>query len=394
MMPVPAPARPLRLLFLVNEAYFFLSHRIALAKAAQHAGYSVHVAVPDDHVWAPVGFTNDDLRAFGFEVHIVPFSRRGTNLRQELASFLAVVQLLRRVRPDLLHAITIKPVLYGGLAARLFGVPGLVLALTGLGQAFIQRGLPGRLLKTAISLTIRLVAAHRNARVIFQNRDDLDTLCGAGTVSSAKAVLIRGSGVPLHEYSPQPEADGLIVFVLPARLLWEKGVGVFVDAAQKLRHCGLVVRCALVGDTKSSNPRAVPEETLRAWVAAGDVEWWGRREDMPAVYAASHVVVLPSTYGEGVPRALIEAAACARAIITTDHPGCREIVRHCENGLLVKPHDADALAAAMAMLAADADMRQRMGLAGRRMVEREFSEDFVVDATLRLYDDLLGRILS
>ena len=380
-----------RLLFVVNESHFFLSHRLPVAQAAQAAGFEVHVAAPDDHVWAPDGFDVAELARHGFVYHRVPLSRRGANPLQDAGTFLAILTLLRRLRPDVVHLLTIKPVLYGGIASRLAGAPAMVAGITGLGHAFVARGPRAALLRTALRALYRLALAHPNCAVIAQNRADQAALAEGRFVAAARIALIRGSGVPLDEYPPSPDPGGVPVAILPARLIWEKGVETFVEAARLLKSRRIPGRCALVGATRPQNPRAVPAATLEGWVREGAVEWWGRREDMPAVFAQSHVVCLPSAYGEGVPRALIEAAASARPIVASDIPGCREIARDGENALLTPPGDAAALAGALARLFAEPELRRRLGEAGRRIAEAEFSAEDVGRRTLALYEKLLAR---
>ena len=206
-----------------------------------------------------------------------------------------------------------------------------------------------------------------------------------------RVALIRGSGVSLESYRATVQPDGVdALVILPARLIWEKGVGEFVSAARALKERGVAARSALVGDTRASNPRAVPEAQLREWAAEGVVEWWGRREDMAAVFARSHIVCLPSTYGEGVPKVLLEAAASARPIVASDIPGCREVVRTGENGLLVRPGDAVHLEQALETLIADPAMRGRMGRRSREIAEDHFSIDDIAAQTLEVYTDLIA----
>jgi glycosyltransferase involved in cell wall biosynthesis len=378
-----------RLLFVVNESHFFLSHRLPVARAAQEAGFEVHVAAPDDHVWAPDGFDVAELARHGFVHHGIPLSRRGANPFEDATTFLAILRLLRRLRPELVHLLTIKPVLYGGVAARLAGAPAVVAGITGLGHAFVAQGLRAALLRMALRGLYRLALAHRNCAVIAQNRADRAALTERGFIAAERVALIRGSGVPLDEFTPSSDPGGEPIAVLPARLIWEKGIGAFAEAARRLKAAGVAGRCVLVGATRPQNPRAVPAAVLEGWAKEGVVEWWGRREDMPAVLAQSHVVCLPSGYGEGVPRSLIEAAASARPIVATDIPGCREIARHGENALLVPPGDPGALADALARLFADRELRMRLGAAGRRIAEAEFSADEVGRRTLALYEKLL-----
>ena len=298
--------QPRKLLYVINDGPFFLSHRLPLALAARDAGYDVHVAVPS---WPAA----DTLGAQGLVFHDIPLSRQGTRPLQELKGFMALLRLYRTLHPDIVHHVTIKPVLYGGIAARMAGVPAVVSAVPGLGYVFTSRGVRRAVLRRLAMGIYRLALRHRHSRVIFQNPDDMTLFVNRGLVRRSDAVLIRGSGVDMEAFSPRPEPDGTPVVVLASRMLWDKGIGEFVEAARRLREAGVAARFVLVGDTDTGNPTAIPHGQLAAWRDAGLVEWWGHRSDMPEVFAAAHVVCLAS-YREGVPKVLIEAAACgARA---------------------------------------------------------------------------------
>jgi glycosyltransferase involved in cell wall biosynthesis len=380
-----------RLLFIVNEGYFFLSHRMPVVRAAIAAGMDVQVLAPSDHVWAPEGFTLDDLEKQGLIVHSYRLSRRGKNILAEFLSFLTILKMIATIKPDVLHLLTIKPVIYGGIAARLCKTPSVVFAVTGLGQAFDRGGARQNILRKAVIMAYRFVTSHPNCKVIIQNSDNRAQLIKSRAVKEENLVLIKGSGVSMGEFTPSPEPPGPQLLILPARLIWEKGVREFVHAAAQLKLQGLDARFALVGDTQPSNPRAVPAEEIEKWVSEGAVEWWGRRTDMPAVIAQSSVVVLPSFYGEGVPKILIEAAASGRPIVTTDSAGCREIVMDRINGYLAKPKDVESLANAMKKLIMSAELRNSFGEAGRNLVEDQFSDTIVSKKTMDVYLGLIEK---
>ena len=376
------------LLFVVNEAYFFISHRLPIALEAQRQGYDVHIAAPADNVWAPADYSVTDLDRLGITFHEIPISRRGTHPLQELRTFAALLGLYRRLRPTVVHHLTIKPNLYGGIAARLAGVPSVVYAITGLGQMFVASHGPLRLLRPLVLSLMRIAFGHGNARVIVQNVGDRQFLIDNRVANMDDTVLIQGSGVDLVQFQPTPEPEGDPVVILPSRLIWEKGIQEFVDAAAQLRGQGVRARFALVGNTHPSNPRAVPEGTLRGWAENGVVEWWGRREDMPQVMAQSHIVCLPSKYGEGVPKVLLEAAAAARPVVATDTPGCREVIDDGVQGLLVPPGDSVALASVLRRLIESAGERKAMGAAGRDRAIRNLDVEQVVARTCRIYQAL------
>lgn len=368
------------LLFVVNDAEFFLSHRSNLARAARDAGWSVHVAVPADALAACI-------QSEGFVFHSLPLSRSGMNPFLELRLGWSLFRLFRRLRPNVVHAVTIKPVLYSGLLAPFAGVPFLVQAVSGLGHIFIDNGFGSGVRRALVGLAYRFAFRHPCSRVIFQNPDDKIALRRA--LRKGQAVLIPGAGVDPEEFVAHPEPEGIPLVVLASRMLWAKGVGEFVEAAGVLRARGVRARFALVGNSDPHNPAAVQQHQLTAWAEKDAVEWWGRREDMPSVFKQAAVVCLPTYYGEGIPKVLIEAASAARPIVATDWPGCREIVHHGENGLLVRPRDAEALADALQKLIGSADLRTQMGARGRERVLDGFTSEQVVRETLRIYG-LLG----
>lgn len=370
-----------RLLFVVNNPAFFMSHRVPVALAAQQAGYEVHVATMDGPAVA-------DIQALGMTHHSIPMTRSGKHPLQELGTLLALIRLFRRLRPQIVHLVTIKPVLYGGIAARLTRVPGMVAAISGLGFVFLSNSLKMKLVRAVVARLYRLALGHPNSRVIFQNASDRDLLKSLGAVREAQVVMIRGAGVDLKEYRavPEPPAPPVVVTMV-ARLLRDKGVQEFVQAARLLRERGLPVMMQLVGGVDAGNPASATLGDVEAWQREGCVHALGERSDVAALYAASHIAVLPS-YREGLPKSLIEAAACARAVVTTDVPGCRDAIEPGETGLLVPVRDAPALADAIARLAEDPVLRQSMGTAGRALAEREFNIERVARIHVEIYDAL------
>lgn len=375
------PARPARLLFFVTEDWYFCSHRLPLAMAARAAGHDVALATRVHRHGA-------EIASAGIRLLPLPLSRGGRNPLSEWRTVWSLYRILRRERPDILHNVAMKPVLYGSLAARLAGTPHVVNALAGLGHIFTDRDRAGWL-RRFIKLAFRwLLKGH--GRVIVQNPDDLRLLRDAGAIAPGQATLIRGSGVDLALFQPCPEPAGVPIVTLASRLLWDKGVGEFVAAAESLRQAGVQARFVIVGEPDPENHSSIPVEQLMAWRDAGQVEWWGQRQDMPAVLAGSAIVCLPSYYGEGVPKVLLEAAATGRPIVTTDMPGCREAVADGENGLRVPPRDVPALATALRTLLEDAGLRQRLGRHGRLRAEREFGVERVNAQTLELYRAMLN----
>lgn len=373
-----------RILYFVNNPDFFLSHRLPIALHAMKNKYEVHVAGPQ--------FGDVELiRSYGITFHPISMTRSKGRIIEELRTLMSVFLLLRRIRPDILHNVTVKPVIYGSLAARLARVSCVVNAISGLGYVFIAKGLRSLLLRSCVKLAYRIALRHSNQKIIFQNPDDKAVFIQARIVEERDCVMIKGSGVDASLFHPGPEASGLPMVVLPARMLWDKGVGEFVDAARILQSKGVRARFILAGEYDPGNPACISEKWLREKEATGVVEWWGRCNQMEKILREAQIVCLPS-FREGMPKALIEAAACGKPIVTTDVPGCREIVRDGYNGLLVPVRESLPLADAIARLLDNAMLRVSLGDTGRRMVLEEFTEEQVVAATLGLYGILLANL--
>jgi glycosyltransferase involved in cell wall biosynthesis len=315
--------------------------------------------------------------------------RRGSrSLVDSGATILDIARTYRRERPDLVHHVNLKMCLLGTVAALLAGVPRVVNALTGMGYLFTADTLDARVLRAIVVRLLRRLMVRDTAHLIVQNRDDLRMVLDHRLSAADRAVLIPGSGVDLRRFTPRTEPTGIPVVTFVGRMLRDKGVRELVEAARILKHRGRAVRFVLVGPTDPENPRSLTERELTDWCAAGLVEWWGYRSDIEAVWAESTIAALPS-YREGLPKSLLEAAACGLPIVATDVPGCRDLIGHRSNGLLVPPRDAVALADAVDELLRDPALRQRLGSKARIRAEQEFSEEIVAEQTLRLYERLL-----
>ena len=368
------------LLFVVNVDWFFTSHRLPIALAARKEGYEVHIAT---------GITTkgDELRRSGLVVHELKLRRDGTSLFNGFSSLWQLIGLFRSLRPQVVHLVTIKPVLLGGIAARLTGMPAVVAAVSGLGYVFTARGMAAHLRRWGIAQVYRVALSNPRLKVIFQNEDDRRILCRFARLDPARSILVRGSGVDLRAYHLSPLPSGVPVVLMAARLLRDKGVDEFIEAARQLRARGLVARFVLVGSTDEANPTSLTQERLAVVAKEGVVELWGHRTDMPDVLSQAAIVVLPS-YREGLPKVLIEAAACGRPVVTTDVPGCRDAIVADTTGLLVPVRDAVALASAIERLVASPGLCRDMGVAGRRLAESAFDLTTVVDAHLNLYEEM------
>jgi glycosyltransferase involved in cell wall biosynthesis len=372
-----------RLLYVCNDASFFVSYRAAGASAALAAGYDVHVATP-------AGDGVDEMSRRGFVHHAIPLGRRSANPVGELRTVRALRRLYAELRPDLIEQMTIKPVLYGSLAARGLGHHAVINWLAGLGFMFVDRGWKTPLVRSVLLTAYRVAFSLPGSRVVFENPDHRITFVRAGAVPAERALVIEGAGVAMDRFVPRPPPPGEPVVMFAGRMIWDKGVREFVSAVELLKARGVSARYVLVGGPDPGNPASIDERQLAAWNADGVVEWWGASDRMPDEYAKCSVFCFPTAYAEGVPRVLIEAAASSRPIVTTDTPGCREIVRHGENGMLVPVRSPEAVAAAIEALLRDPARRQAMGRRGRELVRDRFSEETVIGATLALYGAVSG----
>lgn len=357
----------------VNAAWNLVNFRAGLIRALLEAGYRVVALAPHDRHVAQV-------RALGCELIELPMDNQGTNPLRDLRLLWRYVVLLRLLRPRAFLGFTIKPNVYGSLACRWLGVP-VINNVAGLGTAFMRAGWLNRLARLLYRVALR-----RSRRVFFQNQDDLALFTALGLVDAERAEVIPGSGVDLARFAPRPagpRGPGTpLRALLVARLLWDKGVGEFVEAVELARASGARYEAQLLGFLDVKNPTAVPRARVEEWVERGAVTYLGERDDVRDAVAAADVVVLPS-YREGTPRSLLEAAAMGKPLIATDVPGCREVVRDGENGLLVAARDSASLADALRRFAdMSDDARQRMGAASRALVERSYDERLVIERYL------------
>ena len=376
------------LLFVVNVDWFFLSHRLPIALAAQRRGYRVHIAA---------GLTDkkDALSRHGFVLHRLPIDRSGSSLFNNLRTLVELWRIFKAIRPDVVHLVTIKPVLLGGLVAHFARIPAIVVAISGLGFVFVARGLKARMRRQVVSWLYRLALRHKNLKVIFQNQHDLDTLVSVTGMSENKVAIVRGSGVDLDEYCVRSTRQEGRIVLLAARLIADKGVVEFVNAARiyfkQIQVTGSQVRFVLVGQPDLENPACISMAQVKAWVDEGVIEYWGHRMDMPQVISDAYIVALPSYYGEGLPKILIEAAACGRPVVTTDHPGCRDAIEPGVTGVLVPVRDSEALAAAIDGLLQEPEKCLAMGRAGRELAERAFDVNAVATTHMVIYEDLMAK---
>jgi glycosyltransferase involved in cell wall biosynthesis len=368
-----------RVLIVDNRELYLVSHRLPILTAARDKKFDVHATT----------LTGDDLSALddvGLPSHPVAPDRPPRSILGDTQLLWRLRRLIGSLEPDFVHCVTLRSILYVSFIA-VFGLRrSLIHHVTGLGYLFSERTLRRRIGQRVFLTLLRILHWQGSHFYIFQNHDDLAVFQQAGLAPAAKTCVVKGSGVDLPETALEVEQDEVPLVVFPARMLWEKGVGEFVAAAERARESGRSARFALVGDWDPENPGSVPREKLEQRDRQGVVEWWGYRTDMWSVLGRAHVVCLPSRYGEGIPKVLIEAAAVGRPIVTTDMPGCRDIVTEGVNGHLVPAGDPARLSQALEKLLEDEATRTRMGAEARRIVQDGFSVEEVVGQVLEMYD--------
>jgi glycosyltransferase involved in cell wall biosynthesis len=364
-----------------NTDWYLYNFRLVLAKTLRNLGWDVVLISPRGSYVSAL--TKEEFRWLEWNV-----DRRSMNIFGELVSMIHLARIYASEKPLLTHHHTIKPVIYGSLSARLEKIPAIVNSITGLGYVFSRKGWQGALMRAPIVPLYRLALKQPNTYAIFENEVDRSIFIEQHFIHQDKSVVIEGVGVDIQRFNPHPESQGIPLVVMPARLLWDKGIGVLIEAAKKL-HNRVPIRIALVGMPDPGNPSNIDEAQLHQWVAEGLIEYWGFRTNMEEVYRQAHIVCLPSMR-EGLPTVLIEAAAAGRPIVATDVPGCRQVVAHGDNGYLVPVGDADAFAEALERLSKNPGLRKKMGEAGREIAVSRYSSEKVIDATLKVYSTLLS----
>jgi len=372
-----------KLLILVNTLSFFISHRLPIVEAALAKGFDIVIG------YGELGNTGSKLlEQQGLKVKHIYIHRGGINPLKEIKTFFYIWKFFKKESPDIAHLITIRPYLYGGVISRLIGIKSLVSAVSGLGTLFISKDWKSRFLRLLVYPIYKLTFKHSNQKVIIQNKDDLKVLIKWGVLDPFKTKLIRGSGVRLENFKNLNEPDEIPTVCFASRLLRDKGVYEFVSAARLLKKRGVQAKFCLAGDLDTNNPSSLNLDDLNKIKQEACVVVLGFHNDIPTLYANSHIICLPS-YREGLPKSLIEAAAASRAVVTTDVPGCRDVIIPNRTGLLVPVKDFKKLADAIQWLIEHPKERIGMGKAGREFAEKEFSIEKVIQEHLDIYDDLL-----
>ena len=370
-----------QIIYFVTEDWYFWSHRLPLARAAQRAGFKVTIITRTNKY-------KDLIEKEGFHLISIKLVRGGKNLFSELLSFLEILRIYRKEKPDIVHHVALKPILYGTWAARFVRIPCTVNLFAGVTTKFHAEKWKSLILQKIVDWIFRLGFMGGKSYAVFQNSFDRQSFLDKGILKEENTGIISGSGVDIDRFKNSPEPSGIPLVILASRMLWDKGVGEFVKAAKILKQEKVNCRMALVGNPDLENPDPLPKSLIEQWNLEGLVEWWKNREDMPEVFSRSNIVCLPS-YHEGCPKVLIEAAACGRAIVATDVPGCREVVSQNENGFLVPVKNPEALAESIKILVQSPKKRAQMGQRGREIAVEKFSEEKVIKKNLDIYNMLL-----
>lgn len=374
-------------MMILNDIDWFWSHRLPLARAIVDKGWALHLAThaaPKDTKLKEMGVKGWDLPKHG----------RGSDILNQLSLMWGIYKNIKRCQPDIIHAITIRYAFYAGLVTRVIGYKPVTFTVAGLGSLYTAPGFKMKMLRIIILPLIRFAFGGKGKFIIFQNPDDQHAMVSTNIVKIENTTVIRGSGVDITEFSYQPyeETEETPIILFTSRLLKEKGIEDYIEAARLLKAEGVSARFQVAGDIYPDNARSMTRGVMQAAHDTQVIEWLGQVSDMPDLLRRSMMVVLPSYYGEGVPKVLLETAAIGRPIITCDAPGCREAVVHDVNGVLVAPQNATELAQAIKYLIADPERRKRYGAAGRKRVEEDFHADFVVEKTMDVYSHLLGKV--
>lgn len=372
-----------KIIFVVTEDWFFYSHRISIATAAVNAGYEVAVITQ-------VTKHKEIIESHGIKVIPFKISRSGCNPLTEFVTIISLYNIYKKEKPDLLHHVAIKPILYGTIVAKFIKIPIIINAVTGLGYIFVSNRASAKIIKILIYPILKIVLNLKNTYTIFQNKNDRDFLMKGNQSNRDNNIIIKGSGVDHNYFIPAKNKPVLPCVILGARMLIDKGIREYVDAARMVKREFSQTKFILAGDTDSGNPAMIPKKQLDKWNKEGVIEWIGHEDVMLDILQKSNIACLPS-YREGMPKFLLEAASCGLAIVATDVPGCREIVENNVNGFLVDPKDSKSLADSIKLLVDDLKLREKFGKQSRVVVENTFSSEIINKQTISFYKLLFNK---
>ena len=370
-----------RLIYIVSEDWVFVSHRLTLAKQAIKDGYDV-AAITN------ISNHEDVLLSAGLKVFNINFHRSFKRPFSDVHSIYQLIKLFRLLKPEVIHNVGLKISLISSIAAFIARVPVAINAYTGLGYVFSSNDMLARVIRLLLNSPLKYLNHRASTWVVFQNEDDEALFENSNLINKERTLLIKGSGVDVNEFPFSDELPGQLKVMLASRLLWDKGVGEFIEASRQLKISYPEVTFVLVGDVDEQNPLSLTKEIIDSWVNEGFIEWWGHKQNMPEVLKLAHIVALPS-YREGLPKVLLEAASIGRALVATDVPGCREIVRDGVNGFLVRAKESKCLAEAIEKLILNKELRTQMGLKSREIIETELSSEIINKQFIELYNSAI-----
>ena len=371
-----------RILFIVSEESYFMSHRLNLASEALEKGYKVGLLCNR-------GKNTDLIKKKGIEVFNFSLSRTSLSPLNHIRTIFQISSVFKLFKPDLIHAVAIKPLIFSSLVSKYQGLESRVFALGGLGFIFSSDKILARSLRPFVVLFLKFCLLGGKTRLIMQNKDDCKKVWDLKLINENKTRLIEGAGVDTELFIPgEKNLNKIPTVILPARLLWDKGIGEFVEAAKSIKSKSIPARFILVGSQDLHNPENIKSQVIDQWVDEELIEYWGFSDDMPKIMKEASIVCLPS-YREGLPKALIEAASCAKPIVTTDVPGCKEVVSHGLNGYLVKERESKDLTIFLEELILDKSLRYSMGQEGRKIVLERFAEKLITEKTRKVWEEVL-----
>ncbi|MBQ6502373.1 MAG: glycosyltransferase family 4 protein [Flexilinea sp.] len=370
----------MKAILFANTDWYLYNFRLAYAEFLKEKGWEVCFL-------SPVGEHVQKLEEAGFRHIAIEFSRKGLNPLQENETIRRIKAIYAQEKPDLVQQFTIKCDIYGSLAAKELGIRAVINTITGLGYMFLSDKVHVKLIREVVKRLYR--KALRGTEVIFENPDDRRLFIEMGLVGEENSHIVPGTGIDIEKFIPVPPPNSIPLTILPSRMIWDKGVSEFVEAAKMIRESGVNARFALVGNNDIGNPTCIPFDKLTQWQKEGNVEWWGWQDDVVTVISMSHIICLPS-YREGLPKILIEAASSGRPIVTTDVPGCREVVEDGVNGFLVPAKNAEKLRDALLKLIENEELRIKMGEESRKIAKDRFSNQIVNEAIYAVYQKAIA----
>ena len=370
-----------KIVYLISEDWYFCSHRLNLAIKAINSGFLVYLLTN-------VKYKKEIIEKYGIKVIPLKYLKRSRiNIFWEFFSILEIFLKIRKINPNILHAVALKPVIYGCLASSFFKDIKNINALGGLGFIFSSGTLKAKILKPIVLYSLKIFCNKKKSKLIVQNKDDYDFVLKRLNLKKNTVKLIKGAGVDCNHFNPREINEELPIVLMASRMIWDKGVKEFYKAAEILKGKGIQAKFVLVGKPDLENPNSVTSKQLEIWDKTGIIEWWGYQSNMVEIFQRASIVTLPTFYGEGIPKVLIEGMACCKPIVTTDMPGCRDLVEDGINGILVKPKDFIDLASALEKLILNPFLCKEMGLKGRNIALKKYSQQKIFSETIKLYLD-------